>query len=201
MTDSRYKALVFDCDGTLADTMPAHFIAWTRTLNAHGISFTEERFYALGGVPPAKIIAMLADEHGLTLDVPAVTQQKEDTFHDVIGAVRRIEPVTSIAERHRGQMPMAVATGTERWSASRVLTQLGILDWFDALVCADDVTHHKPHPETYLEAARRLSVAPEECQAFEDTDLGMRAASDAGMDVVDVRPMYQTWLEELEAAG
>lgn len=201
MPHSRYKALIFDCDGTLADTMPAHFVSWTKTLNAHGIHFTEERFYALGGVPTSKIISMLADEHDLTLDVPAVSLQKEESFHQVVDAIRRIDPVTAIAEKYRGQLPMAVATGTERWSATRVLKQLGILDWFDTLVCADDVENHKPHPQTYLEAADRLKVDPADCQAFEDTDLGLQSARDAGMDVVDIRPMYQTWLKELEAAG
>ncbi|MBI1370336.1 MAG: HAD-IA family hydrolase [Planctomycetes bacterium] len=185
-----YLGLIFDCDGTLADTMPAHFLAWNTTLHRYNLHLPEDRFYSLGGVPTNKIVAMLADEAGLSLDVEAVAHEKELAFHEALHEIGCIEPVVAIAAEHRGKLPMAVATGSLRWSAERMLKHLNILDWFDALVCADDVTRHKPEPDVFLEAARRIGVAPQRACAYEDTDLGIEAARRAGMDCVDVRTMY-----------
>jgi beta-phosphoglucomutase family hydrolase len=185
-----YAALIFDCDGTLADTMPAHYMAWTTTMKRYGIDFTEQRFYALGGVPTKNIVAMLADEAGVALDVDAVAIEKEHAFHEYLHQVGRIDPVVAIAEAHRGKLPMAVATGTERWSVERVLDQIGIRDWFDFIACADEVAAPKPAPDVYLEAARRIGVDPARCCVYEDSDLGLEGARRAGMAAVDVRPMY-----------
>ncbi len=184
-----FEALVFDCDGTLADTMPAHFIAWTETMDRYGIAFPEQRFYALGGVPAHRIIATLAAEQGITLDAHAVAIEKERAFEAHIDSVCGVEPVIAIARQFRGKLPMGVATGGLRYIVDRCLTQLQIRDWFDALVAAEDVKHHKPAPDTYLLAAERLGVDPVRCCAFEDTDLGLEAARAAGMTAVDIRPL------------
>ena len=186
---SRYDGLVFDCDGTLADTMPAHYVAWCATMNRYGITFPEDRFYSLGGVPTRKIIHMLATEAGVVLDCDAVAKEKEEAFHQSLHAVGPIDVVVAIAEAHRGRLPMAVATGTVRWSAERVLRHIGIWDWFGAVVCADDVQNHKPEPDVYLLAAERLKVNPRRCCAYEDTDLGIASARAAGMDVIDIRTL------------
>ena len=183
----RYDGLVFDCDGTLADTMPAHYVAWCATLDRYRMSLPEDRFYSLGGVPTQKIVAMLASEAGLAVDCDRVAKEKEAAFHEALHAIGPIDAVVDIARRHRGHLPMAVATGTVRWSAERVLRHLGIFDWFDAVVCADDVERHKPEPDVYLLAAERLKVDPRRCCAYEDTDLGIASARAAGMDVIDVR--------------
>jgi beta-phosphoglucomutase family hydrolase len=185
-----YKALIFDCDGTLADTMPAHYVAWHKTLLRHGIDFNEDRFYSLGGVPTVQIIQLLASEAGLSLDAVAVGREKEMAFHEAIDSVEPIAAVVDIARRHVGKLPMAVGTGSEWWSAERVLKRIGVLDWFGAVVCADHVQRHKPAPDVFLEAARRLGVDPKDCCVYEDTDLGLAAGRAAGMAVVDVRPLY-----------
>ena len=187
--NTHYQGLIFDCDGTLADTMPAHYVSWYETMGRYGIDFPEDRFYALGGVPTERVVAILAQEAGIELDAPAVAREKEEHFHRSLEQIERVEPVVAIADEHRGKLPMAVATGSERWSAERMLHHLGILSWFDALVCADDVERHKPEPDTFLLAAERLGVAPADCLVYEDTDLGMEAARRAGMDAVDVRAM------------
>ena len=113
---SRYDGLVFDCDGTLADTMPAHYVAWCATMNRYGITFPEDRFYSLGGVPTRKIIHMLATEAGVVLDCDAVAKEKEEAFHQSLHAVGPIDVVVAIAEAHRGRLPMAVA----EWLAARL---------------------------------------------------------------------------------
>lgn len=187
---TRYDALIFDCDGTLADTMPGHYVSWRKTMSRYGISFTEERFYALGGVPTVKIIEMLAAEAGLTLDAAAVAQEKEQAFHEVsLASVKPVEPVVAIARQYRDKMPVAVATGSAGWAARVVLEHIGVLDWFQTLVAAEDTENHKPEPDVYLEAARRLKVDPTRCCAFEDTDMGLESARRAGMTAIDIRTM------------
>lgn len=182
-----FRALVFDFDGTLADTMPLHWRAWQGVLRRHGLSFSEERFYAWGGVPARDIIRRLAEEQGLSVDASAVAKEKAEAYLELLAEVRPIEPVLAIARAHRGRLPMAIATGGRRWVVERVLTHLGIGDWFKALVCSEDVRRQKPAPDLFLEAARRLGVEPAACCGFEDTELGLAAIRAAGMRAVDVR--------------
>jgi HAD superfamily hydrolase (TIGR01509 family) len=183
------RALIFDCDGTLADTMPAHYRAWVDVMGRHGIPFPEERFYALAGTPTREIIRMLAADAGKTVDIPAVVRAKEDAFLVQIAEVVPIAPVVEIARAARGVHPMAVASGGQRRIVERTLAQIGVLDWFGALVTAEDTVRHKPDPDLFLEAARRLGVPPEICVVYEDADLGIEAARRAGMQWVDVRVM------------
>jgi len=187
-----FAGLVFDCDGTLADTMPAHYVAWRDIAAHYGLTFPEDRFYSLGGVPAERIVRLLADEQGVAIaDPAAVAHEKEEAFAEHLSSVDPIEEVVEIARAYRGRTPLAVATGGYRWLVEKSLTQIGILDWFDALVPADEITEPKPHPETYLEAARRLGVAAERCCAFEDTAPGITSAREAGMAVIDIRTMRQ----------
>jgi HAD superfamily hydrolase (TIGR01509 family) len=180
--------LIFDCDGTLADTMPAHYKAWTAMLGRFGIPFPEPRFYAMGGMPTAQIIRVLAADAGVAVDdVDAMVFEKEQGFLTHLDAVTPIEPVLAVARAHRGRMPIAVASGGYRDTITRTLDRLAIRDWFDAMVTAEDTARHKPEPDVFLEAARRLGVPPAACAVFEDTDIGLEAARRAGMHRVDVR--------------
>jgi beta-phosphoglucomutase family hydrolase len=182
--------LIFDCDGTLADTMPAHYRAWTSMLDRYGIPFPEERFYAMGGMPTARIIRVLAAEAGVPVaDVDRMVHEKESAFLANLHAIRPLELVVAVAAEHRGKLPLAVASGGYRETITRTLDQLGIRDWFAALVTAEDTPRHKPEPDVFLEAARRLGVGATACVVFEDTDIGLEAARRAGMAGVDVR----TW--------
>lgn len=189
--------LIFDCDGTLADTMPVHYRAWVKVLQPFSIPFGEARFYQLGGVPTAKIVRILSAETGVPLtdtQVEGLTVAKEEHFLEMLDTVTAIEPVREIAERYRGKLPMAVASGGYRETITRTVKFVGMADWFDAMVCAEDVTKHKPEPDVFLEAARRLKVDPARCVVFEDTDIGLEAAKRAGMLGVDVR----AWLPSRE---
>ena len=187
------NGFIFDLDGTLADTMPAHYQAWTLIAARHGLTFPEDRFYQLGGVPTAKIAAQLVAAAGLTLDPLVVAKEKEQAYVASLfdGAnVRPIAPVLEIARRHRGEGRLAVASGGLRHLVERTLAQLGIADWFTAVVAAEDTVRHKPEPDVFLEAARRIGAAPADCTVYEDTDIGLEAARRAGMRGVDVRPLY-----------
>jgi beta-phosphoglucomutase family hydrolase len=183
--------LIFDCDGTLTDSMPLHYIAWREVLGRHGITFDEDRFYSLGGMPTDKIIAMLAEESGATLDPLAVAQEKEQAFLDSMHLLEEIPAITQIVRDQRGRLKMAVASGGFRNVIQRQLRQLGLSDYFDTVVTAEDTQRHKPEPDVFLEAARRLHLPPGRCRVYEDSDLGIEAARRAGMTWVDVRTVHR----------
>jgi beta-phosphoglucomutase-like phosphatase (HAD superfamily) len=169
--------------------MPAHHRAWLAALGPHGIAFAEDRFYALGGVPTRAIARMLVEESGRPLDLAALVQAKEDAFLSQLPAVTPITAVVEVARAGRGVVPMAIASGGRRPIVERILAQLGLLDWFGAIVTAEDTTRHKPDPDVFLEAARRLGVPPGTCLVYEDSDHGLEAARRAGMRWVDVRAL------------
>ena len=184
-----YSGLIFDLDGTLIDTMPSHYMAWLATLKPHGLLFPEERFYALGGVHAEAIIRLLAEEQEKSVDVAALAANKEAYFAQSLCKVEPIMPVLKIAKRYRGEIPLAIATGSPLWLAKQMLQSLEIQDWFQAIVGAECVTHPKPAPDCFLRAAELIGVAPELCHAFEDAKLGMLAAQRAGMEVTNVRTL------------
>ncbi len=187
------RGLIFDCDGTLADTMPAHFEAWTAVTCRYGLHFSEKRFYELGGVPSHRIAALLAAEQGVVIDSDQLAREKEAAFLEHLAAVREVPAVVAIAREHHGRVPMAVASGGFRPVITQVLRQIGILDLFQAIVTAEDTTRHKPEPDVFLEAARQLGVKPTECAVYEDTDIGLEAARRAGMQPIDVRLMHSDY--------
>ena len=185
----RFDALIFDCDGTLFDTMPAHFRVWVDTLSKYGIDFPEEKFYALGGVPAVGVVETLAREQDIAVDAERVAHEKELRFAEVgTDHVEPIGPVFDLVRRYDGVRPLAVATGGMRVVLDKILASAGVADLFAATVTADDVRRGKPDPETYLRAAELLGVDPTRCVAFEDADPGLQSARAAGMSAVDIRP-------------
>ncbi len=183
------KGLIFDCDGTLADTMPLHWRAWNTVTARHKLHFPEERFYAMGGVPSRDILKLLRVEQGLEIDPLAVAKEKEDEYLRIMHECTPIHEVVEIAREHYGKIPMAVASGGIQPIICSVLERLGIRQYFSAVVTSEMVKNQKPSPDIFLEAARRIGVEPRFCRAYEDTDLGMTAIRAAGMEAVDVRTM------------
>lgn len=186
-----YSALIFDCDGTLTDSMPIHYLAWHQTMQACGLDFPEERHYSVGGMPTNRIIEMLAREQGVVADAEAWAQAKEEAFVERLHLLQPIEPVVNVARHFRGKLPMAVASGGYRSVILRQLEQIGCHGWFDVLVTAEDTIRHKPDPDVFLLAAERMGVPPAECLVYEDSDLGLRAAAACGMDAIDIRKFHQ----------
>jgi HAD superfamily hydrolase (TIGR01509 family) len=181
-----FDAYLFDCDGTIADSMPLHYVAWKQTLSENNCDFPEKLFYDWGGIPTDKIVALLNEKHGLAMPVEHVVTTKEHRFYDLLPTLKVIPEVLEHIDAKHGHIPFAVVSGGTRESVSKTLTILGLLDRFDILVCSDDYTRGKPDPEAYLMAAERLGVAPEKCLVFEDTDLGIQAAKAAGMQWVKI---------------
>ena len=137
---------------------------------------------------------MLIAEAGLTLDPQAIALEKEQMYYDSLaagGGVKPIATVIELARSHRSQGPLAIASGSVRRLVVRTLETLGISDWFAAIVAAEDTTRHKPEPDVFLEAARRIGADPAACIVYEDTDIGLEAARRAGMTAVDVRPLIK----------
>jgi beta-phosphoglucomutase family hydrolase len=183
------QALIFDCDGTLADTMPLHWQAWQEVVRRYGLDFSEERFYELGGVPSRDILRMLSAEQQRPLDPLAASKEKEAAYMLFLAQVRPVEPVAKIVRENAGKLPMAVASGGSQPHINEVLEHLGLLQYFKAVVTSENVKRQKPAPDIFLEAARQLGIPPQYCRAYEDTDLGLQAIRAAGMEAVDVRPL------------
>ena len=181
------RGLIFDCDGTIADTMPLHYQSWVAVLREHGAEFPEALFYEMAGITTPRIIELLNERHGWSIPVAQAAQQKERLFEALIPKIMPIEPVVQLVLEYAGRLPMAVATGGTRAICSKTLASMNLLQHFQHLVTADDVAHGKPAPDIFLEAARRLGVPPQQCCAFEDADLGLQSARAANMPVIDVR--------------
>ena len=187
----RPRAIIFDCDGTLADTMPLHWQAWQVIARRHRLAFTQDRFYSLGGIPSRDILKVLSAEQGVPLDPLAVAREKEAEYLPLIAQVEPINTVVGVAREHYGKIPLAVASGGTKQSIGQVLDHLDLRHLFQAVVTSEDVVHQKPAPDIFLEAARRLGVPPHCCRAYEDTELGMQAIRAAGMEAVDVRGLVK----------
>jgi beta-phosphoglucomutase-like phosphatase (HAD superfamily) len=179
--------LIFDCDGTLADTMPLHWQAWQVLLRRHQLELSEARFYSLGGVPSRDILKQLSAEQGRALDPVAVAREKESEYLRLVAQAGPIPAVVDIARQNFQKLPLAVASGGTRRAIETVLQHLHIRHLFKAVVTHEDVQRQKPAPDIFLEAALRIGVPPQFCRAYEDTDLGLQAIRAAGMEAVDVR--------------
>jgi len=190
-----YDGFIFDCDGTLADSMPLHYRAWSETLDAklgRTSDFTEELFYRCGGMPPREIIEKLNREFGYTLDPLKTADEKEERFMELLPHIGPIPEVIAVLEELGPEAKVAVASGGHTNIVSQTLTHLGIPVGPQAVIKfvigADQVTHGKPHPMLFLRAAERLGVTPARSLVFEDAGPGFAAAQAAGMACIDVRP-------------
>ena len=181
------EGLIFDCDGTLVDTMPIHFNAWSITTEKYGLIFPEDRFYALGGVSPFEVLRILSSEQDKKIDFEEVTQEKESLYMQLISEAKEIPEVMEIVRSNFKKIPMGVASGGTSETVIGILNHCSIKHYFDVIVTSEDVENPKPAPDTFLEAARRMNIAPEKCRAYEDADMGIKAIIAARMEVVDIR--------------
>jgi HAD superfamily hydrolase (TIGR01509 family) len=185
------EGVIFDCDGTLVDSMPVHYLAWHRTMTELGIRFDEDRFYALGGMPSHRIIELLSREQRIDVDAGQAALKKEEAFLEHLHLLARIDAVVEVAAELRGNKPIAVASGGFRNIVLQQLSHVDLTGWFDIIVSAEDTERHKPEPDVFLEAADRMGVRSDRCLVFEDSDLGIEAARRANMDWIDVRTFYR----------
>jgi HAD superfamily hydrolase (TIGR01509 family) len=183
-----FRAYLFDCDGTIAHSMPLHFLAWNKALAQHNCPFPEDLFYAWGGRPVPEIIAQLNRDHGLSMNVEQVSEEKENLYLELLPQLTAIPEVLAEIHRMHGKIPFAVVSGSPRDSVVRTLETLNILPLFEVLVCAGEYPRGKPAPDPFLIAAEKLGIAPADCFVFEDADLGIQAATAAGMQSIKIPP-------------
>jgi HAD superfamily hydrolase (TIGR01509 family) len=181
-----FRAYLFDCDGTIVDSMPLHYIAWKTSLAEWNCVYEEKLFYAWGGRPIREILSLLNEMQGLSMPVDVVATRKEALYLELLPQLKPIPEVLEHIDLQYGRIPMAVVSGSRRDSVVGSLRATNLLDKFDTLVCAEDYQRGKPAPDGFLLAAERLGVPPSECLVFEDTELGIQAATAAGMASVKV---------------
>jgi len=186
-----FEAYLFDCDGTIADSMPLRYIAWCHALAEWSCPFPEKLFYDWGGYPATEIVMLLNEKHGLQMPVEQVLRKTEQSYLEGLPKLQAIPEVVEHIEAGYGRIRFAVVSGGTRNSVEASLRMLGLLEKFEVFVCAGDYRKAKPDPEPFLLAAARLGVRPEACLVFEDADPGIAAARAAGMAAVKVPPPWQ----------
>ena len=191
LPDGSFSAYLFDCDGTIADSMPLHYLAWKKALEEWNCEFDEKIFYEWGGMPVVEILSTLNQRHALSMPVETVSRRKESLYFELLPQLKAVPEVLEHIRATHGQIPFAVVSGSTRESVVASLASLQLLDRFETLVCAGDYKKSKPDPEAFLLAATRLGVAPERCLVFEDTEMGILAAEAAGMASVKVPPPWE----------
>jgi len=181
-----FRAFLFDCDGTVVDSMPIHYSAWKRTLAEWKCDFPEDLFYSWGGKPIREIVASLNEIYKLEMPLDTVSKIKEEFFMAELPNLQVIDATVSVINEFYGKIPFAVASGGRGKTVNESLRITNLLSKFETIVGAEDYVNSKPAPDCYLEAARRLGVDPKDCLVFEDTDMGIESATNAGMASVKV---------------
>lgn len=190
------KALIFDLDGTLSNSLPLHVLNWQQIGEKYGFEFDPQIVIELTGRPTFEFATHIIERYNVTIDPHMLVKLKQESFWEMAHLLEPVKEVTGIVNSYYGKLPMAVGTGASRTSAEVQLKALGLTDLIPIIVSANDVKRHKPEPETFLECARLMNTEPEFCQVFEDGDLGIEAGKKAGMIVTDVRPhiSYGDWM-------
>ncbi|MBN2410265.1 HAD-IA family hydrolase [candidate division KSB1 bacterium] len=184
---SKAKGLIFDCDGTLADTMPIHWQAWREAFMTFGADCPLEFLKELSGIPSERIVSHFNARFEKDFDVKSVALYKNELVRDKLLFANPIVPVVEIVKTYKGKLPMAVASGGTKLNVNNTIKAIGLEGFFKAIITADNKVKPKPSPDIYLEAAKRINVPPKFCQVFEDGNAGVESAKKAGMMVTDIR--------------
>jgi HAD superfamily hydrolase (TIGR01509 family) len=180
--DKLYRGYIFDCDGTLAHSMPVHYAAWSQAAEENGVAMSEELFYSLGGVPTTRIVEILNEKFGSNLNPETVATRKEEIYVENMDQTKPIEEVTAFARKVAAFAKVSVASGGYLPVVVKTLEVIGFKDFFPVIVTSEQVARGKPFPDIFLEAAKRMGVPPNECLVLEDSPAGIEAAIAAGMD-------------------
>ena len=183
----RYAGYIFDCDGTLADSMPVHYGAWADTVRKYGGQIPEDLFYSLGGWPSRKMVELLNERFRSSLDPETIANEKEQLYVQRIDTIRAIPEVADFARQVAAFAKVSVASGGILPVVTKTLEAIGFEDFFSVIVTSEQVKRGKPFPDMFLEAARRMGVPPPDCLVLEDSPAGFEAATSGGMDYVVVR--------------
>jgi HAD superfamily hydrolase (TIGR01509 family) len=188
------KGLIFDLDGTLADTMPYHFKGWRMACRKFGADIDTAFMRKHTGTPGWIIADEIIKKCNLngSVTINQIMEEKLVEFYKEQHLVKPIRPVVDIVKKYWKKLPMAVGTGGHREAVHRTLEITDLKKYFEIVITANDVENFKPHPETFLKCAALMKIDPEFIEVFEDGDLGIEAALNAGMTATDVRPWYDS---------
>ena len=181
------KGLIFDLDGTLIDSMPLHYDGYNYALEPWGVIYPKELFLSRAGIPTLDTMHLIAKENDIQGFDSEIAMQRKRSFVDThLDRITLIEPIFQILKDHQGRLPISVGTGSNRATVTSMFQMFDLDPYIPISVTATDVTHFKPHPETFLKCAELMEVDPADCLVFEDGVPGIKAAETAGMQVVDV---------------
>jgi beta-phosphoglucomutase-like phosphatase (HAD superfamily) len=186
--DARAKGLIFDLDGTLANSLPVHMECWEAVCSGFGYHFSRDKMLEMTGMPTIHFAEYVKEQSGCPYSAKEIAHMKQAEFHKRVEQITILDPVFNLVLKYHGKLPMTIGTGGSRKSVELMLDWLDIRDYFGGIVTANDVERHKPEPDTFLKCAEIMGIAPKFCQVFEDGDMGIKAAITAGMLVTDVRP-------------
>ena len=186
LPEGRYGAFLFDLDGTVADSMPLHLVAWQQATGEFGGSFPEEFFWAWGGVPLPRTVEMLNERLSYRLPIAEVVERKERLYLEMLDQLKPVAEVVAVLRAWQGRVPMAIVSGSPEASIEKTLGFLALRSYFTTIVGAEDYTRGKPAPEPFLVAAARMGVEARRCLVFEDAAAGIASAEAAGMDWIRV---------------
>jgi HAD superfamily hydrolase (TIGR01509 family) len=184
--EKRYEGYIFDCDGTLADSMPVHYRAWADTVEKYGGTMPEDLFYALGGWPSNKMVEFLNERFHTSLDPEIIAVEKEQLYVERVSTIQPIREVAEFARQVATYAKVAVASGGILPVVTKTLEIIGFKGFFPVIVTTEQVKRGKPFPDMFLEASHRMSVHPSACLVLEDSTAGFEAATAAGMDYAKV---------------
>jgi len=177
-----FQAFLYDCDGTLADTMPGHKQTYVRLAADDGVLIDEAIVDEFAGLPVAKVVEEINKRYNSSFDPVLFARQREELFiNEYIEKTQPVDYVVNHLKAHVGKVKIGVVSGSPRETVEKTLRILGIADIPEVLVCAGETPHGKPFPDPFLAAAEKLGVAPEHCLVFEDGEAGTKSAEAAGM--------------------
>lgn len=189
---SDVQALIFDCDGTLADTFAAHYRTFKSALVPYGVEFTTAFYAARLGLSRRQMLAALQVETGIAFDDEDVALRTPPIFLTHLDAITAVPFSENLVQLHHGKLKLAVASAGQRNVVTASLNAIGLLEMFNTVVTIEDTGIGKPAPDLFLKAAENLGVAPAFCHVFEDSNEGVEAAHRAGMACTDIRPYYSS---------
>jgi beta-phosphoglucomutase-like phosphatase (HAD superfamily) len=186
--DPRAAALIFDLDGTLADSLPLHNACWIELCNSFNYRYDPKKMFKMTGMPTRKFAEYIKKDSNCKLSVEELMQAKQQLFLNKAHTIKPFEAIATFIKDNYGKIPMSIGTGGSRKSAQTILKAIDMTQYFEFVVTSDDVDNHKPNPDTFLKCAVLMNIEPSKCQVFEDGEPGMAAAEKAGMIVTDVNP-------------